>query len=306
VTGVDQLGVVVLTHGPEGEFGPLVDALVDQGVPGEAIALVQNPVSPSDPEPAPPAERAAVLRMPGNLAYAGGMNAGIRHQLERGARLVLILTQDLRPREGMVEALLAAERRAPAFGVLAPVLWVRDEDRVFSWGGRRGHRHGWVSHIVDGPPPARDGIAEVDWADGAALLLRREMLEQVGLLDEKLFIYFEETTLCLRATQAGWKVGLVLDAGAEQASGEGARPAFHAYLISRNGFEFARQSSGPLGVLAALRRALVQTWELARSYPGAEDGERSAARIKVAGTWLGFVDFARRRFGPPPERLRPR
>ncbi|MDQ3870685.1 MAG: glycosyltransferase family 2 protein [Chloroflexota bacterium] len=299
----NDLGVVVLTHGPKGEYPPLLAALLDQGVPPESIAIAHNPVDASDPEIEPPDPGIAVLRMPKNLAYAGGMNAGIRHHLERGVRLVLLLTHDVRLRPGAVAALLDAAERAPEFGVLAPLIWARGEDRVFSYGGRSGCRGGWVEHILEGPPAASHGIAECDWADGAALLIRREVLEKVGVFDERLFIYFEETDLCLRARRAGWRVGVVLAAGAEQESGQPARPGFHAYLISRNGFEYARRVNGFVGVAATARRALVETWQLARSYRGADTDERAFARVKLIGMWLGFLDFLRHRFGPPPERV---
>jgi GT2 family glycosyltransferase len=154
----------VLTHGPRGEYRPLVSALVAEGGPGSAIALVQNPVDPGDPEPQPPTEAASVLRMERNLAYAGGMNAGISHHLERGAELVLLLTQDVRLRDGAIAELLAAAERAPAYGVLAPLLWTRGEKRIFSGGGLRGRRGGWVTHIKETPVPSGDGIAPTDWA----------------------------------------------------------------------------------------------------------------------------------------------
>jgi GT2 family glycosyltransferase len=300
---VTDLGVVVLTHGPRGEYGPLLRQLLEQGAPPSSVALVQNPTDPSDPLPEPPDPDVTVLRMPRNLAYAGGMNAGIRHQLERGAGLVLLLTQDVRLRPGVIQALVAAARRSPSHGVLGPVLWLRDEDGVFSYGGRRGRLGGWVSHLREAPDPTSDGIADCDWVDGAAILVRREVLERVGLLDERLFIYFEETELCLRATRSGWRVGVALDAEAEQESGQPARPGFHAYLISRNGFEYARQASGLVGVAATIRRALVESWGLVRAYRGAAEGDRRATRVKLAGMWLGFLDFLRRRFGPPPERV---
>jgi GT2 family glycosyltransferase len=303
MNALDGLGVVVLTHGPRGEYGPLVDALVAQGVPGSAIVLVQNPLDPSDPEPATPARNAAVIRMDGNRAYAGGMNAGIRHQLARGSKLVLLATHDLRLHAGAIAALLAAAEQAPAFGVLGPLLWAAGEDRLFSGGGLRGRRGGWVSHIPDRPQPDQDGIAECDWVDGAAILIRRELLECAGLLDERFFIYFEETDLCLRAQRAGWRVGVVLAAEAEQESGQPARPGSHAYLISRNGFEYARRAAGFVGVVATFRRALVDSWQVARAYPAADPPERAAARTQLAGMWLGFADFVRRRWGPPPPAL---
>lgn len=303
MSAVEGLGIVVLTHGPRGEYGPLVLQLIEQGAAADLIAIVQNPVDPSDPPAQPPAPGVTVLRTPRNLAYAGGMNTGIRHHLERRVARLLLLTQDVRLRPGALDALLAAGERHPEYGVLGPVLWLRDEQRVFSYGGRRGRRGGWVEHILDGPPPADDGIAECDWADGAALLIRREALERVGMIDERLFIYFEETDLCLRVTRAGWRVGVVLSAEAEQESGQPARPGFHAYLIGRNGFEYARRSSGLVGAAAALRRAARQSLEMLRAYPRATEPERQATRIKLAGTWLGFFDFLRRRFGPPPERI---
>ncbi|WP_323765902.1 glycosyltransferase family 2 protein [Marinovum sp.] len=45
----------------------------------------------------------------------------------------------------------------------------------------------------------------VDWLAGASMMLRREMLDQIGLFDETFFLYFEETDLCRRAARAGWQ-----------------------------------------------------------------------------------------------------
>jgi len=47
---------------------------------------------------------------------------------------------------------------------------------------------------------------DVDWVTGAAIMLRREALDQVGLFDEQFFIYSEETDLCRRLEDAGWRV----------------------------------------------------------------------------------------------------
>jgi hypothetical protein len=53
---------------------------------------------------------------------------------------------------------------------------------------------------------ATDAIQEVDWVSGACLMVRRQAIDQVGGLDENIFMYFEDNDWCLRIRQAGWKI----------------------------------------------------------------------------------------------------
>lgn len=57
--------------------------------------------------------------------------------------------------------------------------------------------------------PIPDAICQTDWVSGAALMVRRAVLEQIGLLDEELFTYFDDVDLCLRAARAGWQTWYV-------------------------------------------------------------------------------------------------
>jgi hypothetical protein len=59
-------------------------------------------------------------------------------------------------------------------------------------------------HVV--PIGIPETTREVDWLAGASMMIRRSVLEQVGLFDESFFLYFEETDLCHRTRDAGWKV----------------------------------------------------------------------------------------------------
>lgn len=52
--------------------------------------------------------------------------------------------------------------------------------------------------------PIPTETTQVDWLAGASMMLRRQVLEQVGMFDETFFLYFEETDLCRRAKMAGW------------------------------------------------------------------------------------------------------
>ncbi|NTU96931.1 MAG: glycosyltransferase family 2 protein, partial [Chlorobiaceae bacterium] len=60
---------------------------------------------------------------------------------------------------------------------------------------------------------AHDTPLEVDWVPGTFSIIRKEMLDAIGVFDERFYIYYEETDLCLRAKKAGWKIYFIPDAG---------------------------------------------------------------------------------------------
>lgn len=64
-------------------------------------------------------------------------------------------------------------------------------------------------HIVALPLP--EETRQVDWLAGASMLIRREVIEDIGLLDDTYFLYFEETDFCYRARQAGWTTHYVVE-----------------------------------------------------------------------------------------------
>src|SRR6202044_382697 len=57
--------------------------------------------------------------------------------------------------------------------------------------------------------PKQAGPLRAGWVSGASLILRRAVLEQVGLLDEGLYTYFDDLDICLRAARAGWETWYV-------------------------------------------------------------------------------------------------
>ena len=71
-----------------------------------------------------------------------------------------------------------------------------------------GLRLGFVDRLLPGCVVARrmnqDGPAQVDWVAGASMIIRRQVIDAIGLLDEGYFLYFEEADFCLRARQVGW------------------------------------------------------------------------------------------------------
>ena len=217
---------------------------------------------------------------------------------------MLVLTHDVRLADGTISRLETAAAVAPTFGILAPELYHRPGE-PFSFGGvvEPGGR---VRHLKRRGVADTAGIGECDWADGAALLLNRRMLELIGLFEERFFMYCEDSDLALRGTQWGWRVGTVRDAIAFQAPGKRQRPGAYAYLMTRNGLDYRRRVGGVRGVVAGIyaqARVLMRLARVtARGAARRADDQRSA-RDEARARALGVADFLRGRWGPPPPHL---
>lgn len=294
------LGCVVLAYGPAGGAVGVVKQLLDEGVPAESIAVVHNPDGPRSRPPELP-DGVRVERNAANLGYAGGMNRGLRAQLERGADPLLLLTQDVAIRPGAIGRLLEAAESAPGHGALAPLL-TEPSGRPFSHGMRRLPAGG-LAHRRGAPPPGQ-AVWDCDSLDGSALLLRADAVRAVGLLDETFFMYCEEADLCLRLRTSGRKLAVVPGAVLEQSSGAASRPAAFGYLMGRNGLELARRDAGAAGVGLGLLRHAADTAMVTVSL-ASRDREADAhfELWRLFGLWAGTLAFFLRRFGPPPRGL---
>jgi GT2 family glycosyltransferase len=153
-----------------------------------------------------------------NDGFSAGNNAAIRPALAspEPPDFVFLLNPDARVLPGALRALLEFAAQHPQAGLLGSRI-LDEEGRVQRSAFRfpsvrgellRGVRLGlldrlWAEWVV--APPPRDHAHRADWISGAAMLIRRELLEQAGLLDEAYFLYYEELDLCLRAQRAGWE-----------------------------------------------------------------------------------------------------
>jgi GT2 family glycosyltransferase len=296
---VPVVDVVVLTYGRSETHVPLVASLLDGGLEPDALTLVHNPASETECAPTAPAG-VRVLRMTRNLGYAGAMNRGVVHGARAGSDLVLLLTHDVRlPFDGLRRLVTAAETN-PRCGILGAVLHESDTRKLYSVGGYV-RPDGLVGHLKNPGPELSPGIAAADWVDGSMLLIRKDALHAVGYLDERFFMYFEETDLCRRVRAAGWHVGVVTDVAAETSPGHAGRAGAYSYLFCRNGLEYALRSYGVVGLV---RTARARARELRRAARRAARGESEAirrdARAEFVGTVTGMSDFVLRRWGPPP------
>lgn len=158
-----------------------------------------------------------LMRAPGNHGFAAGNNIAIRAMLSDGrpARYVLLLNPDTLVRPGALRTLVGFLDARPTAGIAGG----RSEDldatpqmccfrfpnainEVVHCIGLSALDRLFERHLTRLGTP--DEACEVDWVSGAFMLIRAEVIEQVGLMDEGYFLYFEETDYTRRARLAGW------------------------------------------------------------------------------------------------------
>jgi GT2 family glycosyltransferase len=236
-----------------------------------------------------------LIRNERNLGYAGGMNVGLRTALERGADAVLLLNNDVEVERGVVAALA---RSAEGAGAVCPLITFADDpEKVWYAGASFDPRRGYNGrHRGFGEPAGRfTETTETDRACGAAMLIPRQALEQIGELDEQLFAYQEDTDWSLRARAAGLPVIVVPSARVRHkvsaaTGGEGSPTAL--YYSVRNTLAVCERHA-PLGRLGTWRRRLV----LLLAYTAQALLSRGR-RARLRGIRDGWRDFRAARFGP--------
>lgn len=159
-----------------------------------------------------------------NGGFGAGNNLGLRAGMSDGSRpdFYYIVNSDAFADQGCIGTLMQFLQDTPKAGIAGS--HVRGDDDMphctaFRFPSIAGEfegaaRTGVFSKILRNSivaPPLPTHTTQVDWVAGASVLLRAEMLQEIGLFDEKFFLYFEETDLCKRASRAGWQCWYVPD-----------------------------------------------------------------------------------------------
>jgi hypothetical protein len=161
---------------------------------------------------------AGVLRLSANRGFSAGNNAALRLAWRRQeCDTFLLLNSDAQLRPGALAALLACARDHPDAGLVGPRLEFPDGTRQVSCFRDVSPLSELLSAAATGPLARLVRGCEVpisnprpgdmiDWLSFACVLIRREVLSDVGLLDERYFMFYEDVDFCRRARRAGWRL----------------------------------------------------------------------------------------------------
>ncbi|MCA9932735.1 MAG: glycosyltransferase family 2 protein [Anaerolineales bacterium] len=149
-----------------------------------------------------------VIELTDNKGYAGNNNVGIEAALAAGADWVFVLNEDTILAPDCISQMMATAQADPQIGIVGPMVYHHNEPDVIQSAGGQMSRYLEATHIAENEPDQGQFPAPraVDWISGCAILVRRAVIKQIGMLDERFFYYWEETEWCLRAQRAGWRI----------------------------------------------------------------------------------------------------
>jgi len=158
-----------------------------------------------------------LLPLERNGGFAFGNNAAIRPLLrsDHPPAYIHLLNPDTYIRPGAVSKLIDFMEEHPRVGIAGSRLEFPDgrpQCAAFRFHSimselESGIRFGPMTKLLRRwmvAPPPRDEVHRTDWICGASMMIRREVFDSIGLMDEKFFLYYEETDFCRRAHRAGW------------------------------------------------------------------------------------------------------
>ena len=201
--------IVVLTWNGWNDTEECLRSLVPVAANGIRVLLVDNGSADGTPEKVRRAfPEVEVIENGNNLGFPGGNNVGIREALSKGANFVILLNNDTVVDKDFARELLSVAEQDKKVGMATSKIYFYDRPETIwfaggdfsTWTGRS--RHEGYGEADRGQ---YDNDVEIGRPCGCSLLVSRAFLEDVGLLDEDLFLYGEEIDWALRARKKGYK-----------------------------------------------------------------------------------------------------
>ncbi|MBS1253663.1 MAG: Poly-beta-1,6-N-acetyl-D-glucosamine synthase [Anaerolineales bacterium] len=258
-------------------FDEIETIVVDNASSDESVAFIHREFP-----------RVGIIELTENRGFAGACNAGIRAS---HSELVVLLNNDTEADPDWVAAIVDTFARHTEAGIVASKMLLFDRRNIFhaagdfySVEGIPGNRGVWKEDVGQ-----YDAEEYVFSACGGAAAYRREMLDEIGLLDEDFYFSCEDIDLAWRAQLAGWRAVYAPAAVVYHklsATGGGATASFYngrnfLYLIAKD---------YPATLLRKHRRAVLTAqlniaWEALLAWRGA------AARARLRGMLAGMVNL---------------
>ena len=203
-----------------------------------------------------------IIKNRSNLGFAGGNNVGIKYAIDNDVDYVLLINNDTIVEENFLTELVVVGDADEKNGLLGSKIYFHSEkNRIWSAGGKVNWLKNKGTHIgLDEIDEGQyDKIKEVDYLTGCCLLIKKEIIEKIGVLEEDYFLYYEDTDFSLRAQNVGYTCVYVPASKIYHKISRSTKPgsANYIYYHVRNGLVMAKRTGNTLTRIALYPYCLI-------------------------------------------------
>ena len=243
---MEKTAIIILNYNGAEDTLACVESIKTVGFPADVIVVDNASVDDSySVLKTQLPENVVLLSSDVNLGYAGGNNIGIRYALGKGYPYICVLNNDTVATEDFISPCLDKLEENPDIAFIGPTIVNYSDGLVQSTGGNININRAYVDcknvGIVYTSEPE---MIQSDYIGGACMVFRREIAEQLGVIPENYFLFFEETEWCYRAVKAGYR-NICLNTVKLRHKGSASIAkigGLNEYLMTRNKIAFLRRN----------------------------------------------------------------
>jgi GT2 family glycosyltransferase len=198
--------IIILNYNRREYLKKCLDSVFRIAYPDFEVVLVDNNSNDGSLEMARAGySRSVFIKNEENLGFSAGNNVGIKYALERMADWVLLLNNDTRVKSNFLSALVETAESDPEIGIASPLIFDGHTGKVWFSGGKID----WLrmKTVHQSEIKAEDNFA-TDFISGCAMMVKKDVFQKIGLLDEDFFLYWEDADFSWRAKKAGFKTAV--------------------------------------------------------------------------------------------------
>lgn len=244
-----------------------------------------------------------------NLGFAGGNNVALKFALKKGFEWILLLNNDTVVDPNFLGAFLEAAEQSKAKILGAKIFTYDEKNTIDHLGGM------WNPNIGEFVSLKEDKMQKVDYVCGAALFMHRSVPEQIGLLEPRFFLFWEETDFCCRARRRGFEVWTAPKAKVWHkisSSFTGGKPQMHYFWWRSRLLWMSRNLIGEEKREVYRNVIIPDLWKSLKHYllRSLQNGiatllfkKQTDKAIRNKAGLLGAIHYFRGKFGPSPRSL---
>lgn len=201
-----RVGIIVLNYNGEDCLLACLRSLDQVSYTNKEIIVVDNGSSDNSLSQAKKQFKQCVfIENKENTGFSKGMNRGMKQALLDGAQYCFLFNYDAEIEQNALSLLVSAGEKYPLSGLLSPVIYEKKQGKIWFAKGKVLFSRMRAVHTKPSMKEKNRDVYPSDFLTGCALLIKKELIEKIGFLDERFFLYYEDVDYSFRAREAGFE-----------------------------------------------------------------------------------------------------